>query len=130
MGKSNGKPTESDHFCCETFLSNTDGKRRKPPLRRFLRALALGDGAWESVPSLAYRTTDGVRKTPVPPFIDLEKVPPLYANGARQAIPWGDRKMRFFPMEWLRNEFRAASRHARSIDLADADILMNRKRGR
>ena len=116
----------------------------------FLRRYKIDGRPIGEVPGLAWRDErGGIRVNPAPPFIDLESAPPVYAGQepvapARTAAvlelsrgcpftckycDWGDRKMRHISLPKIEAEFAALARQVERVSLADADILMNRKKG-
>ncbi|MDE2312770.1 MAG: radical SAM protein, partial [Elusimicrobia bacterium] len=118
--------------------------------RLFLRGHLIEGRPAAGIPGLAWRDgRGGVRVNPPPPFIDLESAPPVYAGGdpvgpsrtvavleLSRGCPftckycdWGDRKMRHISLPKIEAEFAALARQVERVSLADADILMNRKKG-
>ena len=118
--------------------------------RVLLRHLALGAPALPEVRGLAYRTAEGIKRTPEMELIDIEQAVSGFLTGAVPVGPgsyinlelsrgcslsckycdWRLGSMRYLPIERVRAELKlVVGRGATQINCADADILMNRKRG-
>lgn len=116
----------------------------------FLRSCMPGGCPVSDVPGLAWRDEYGsVHINPSPAFIDFESSPPAYAGQEPVDVPervavlelsrgcpftckfcdWGDRKMRQISLPKIEAEFSALAHQVERVSLADADILMNRKKG-
>ncbi len=128
------------------FVATGEGEET---FRLLLRSLFLADGELKAVPGLAFREHGRVVAHPEPSLIDLTCLPSPYL-GQHVPIPhnpgamlvetsrgcpfacsycqWGLRKMRYFGLKRIEDDFKFVLKHASYIVLNDADVLMERKR--